>query len=159
MTAATIRSALACDRSRCACRRPRAVLTHCPAHGDRTPSLSVAERGGRVLVRCHTGCEQTAVIAALQHRGLWGSGGGRVVRARTPAEVARAEVLAHERARLERLRAWTECYDEADVTRYVDQIVRLARHVATELGDRDDVGSLLAAAADLERLNLNASPS
>ncbi len=44
----------------------------CPAHDDRTPSLSVRDAGnGRVLVHCHTGCEQEAVLDALRGRGLW----------------------------------------------------------------------------------------
>jgi putative DNA primase/helicase len=43
----------------------------CPAHDDRHPSLSVHDEHGKVLVRCHTGCEQADVIAALRKRGLW----------------------------------------------------------------------------------------
>ena len=47
-------------------------MARCPAHEDGTPSLSIREsRAGRLLVHCHAGCEQTAVIAALQERGLW----------------------------------------------------------------------------------------
>jgi len=42
-----------------------------PAHDDRTPSLSIREKGGKVLVHCHTGCEQADVIAALEKQGLW----------------------------------------------------------------------------------------
>ena len=32
---------------------------------------SAAGKDGKVLVRCHAGCEQRDVIAALQERGLW----------------------------------------------------------------------------------------
>jgi putative DNA primase/helicase len=46
-------------------------LARCPAHEDRSPSLSVTERAGKLLVRCHTGCAQLAVIDALKKRGLW----------------------------------------------------------------------------------------
>jgi hypothetical protein len=47
-------------------------MARCPAHEDSTPSLSIEEtRNGKLLVHCHAGCEQTAVIAALQDRGLW----------------------------------------------------------------------------------------
>lgn len=46
-------------------------LVPCPAHDDRTPSLAVREAGGRVLVRCHAGCSQNAVIAALRGLRLW----------------------------------------------------------------------------------------
>lgn len=44
----------------------------CPAHNDRHPSLSVSDGAdGKVLVRCHTGCDQFAVIETLKERGLW----------------------------------------------------------------------------------------
>ena len=44
----------------------------CPAHDDRTPSLSIRDAdGGKVLVHCHAGCDQERVIAALRGRGLW----------------------------------------------------------------------------------------
>ena len=43
----------------------------CPAHDDREPSLSVRDADGMVLVRCHAGCDQRDVIAALKERGLW----------------------------------------------------------------------------------------
>ncbi len=44
----------------------------CPAHDDREPSLSIsAGDEGRVLVCCHAGCPQAAVVAALKARGLW----------------------------------------------------------------------------------------
>jgi putative DNA primase/helicase len=47
-------------------------VVHCPAHDDRTPSLSVRDtKDGKVLVRCHAGCEQTRVIEVLRSRGLW----------------------------------------------------------------------------------------
>ena len=43
----------------------------CPAHDDREPSLSIRDADGKVLVRCHAGCDQRDVIAALKERGLW----------------------------------------------------------------------------------------
>jgi len=44
----------------------------CPAHDDRTPSLSIREADdNKVLVHCHAGCDQERVIAALRGRGLW----------------------------------------------------------------------------------------
>jgi len=43
----------------------------CPAHDDRTPSLSIAQRNGKLLVHCFAGCRQADVIAALRQRGLW----------------------------------------------------------------------------------------
>ncbi len=46
-------------------------VCRCPAHDDRSPSLSIRERGGKVLVHCHAGCPQSDVIEALRARGLW----------------------------------------------------------------------------------------
>jgi putative DNA primase/helicase len=49
-----------------------AWMARCPAHDDRAPSLAIADaRDGKVLVRCHAGCDQQDVIAALRARGLW----------------------------------------------------------------------------------------
>ena len=53
----------------------RGWTARCPAHDDRTPSLSIRDAGGKVLVRCHAGCEQESVIAELRRRGLWAENG------------------------------------------------------------------------------------
>lgn len=47
-------------------------IARCPAHDDREPSLSLRDGSGKLLVHCHAGCEQAAVVAALKARGLWG---------------------------------------------------------------------------------------
>jgi putative DNA primase/helicase len=47
-------------------------MARCPAHNDREPSLAIIDaKGGKVLVRCHAGCDQADVIAALRSRGVW----------------------------------------------------------------------------------------
>ncbi len=47
-------------------------MTRCPAHNDRTPSLSIRDADdNKMLVRCHAGCAQERVITALRTRGLW----------------------------------------------------------------------------------------
>lgn len=45
----------------------------CPAHDDSRPSLSICDRGNKVLVYCHAGCSQNTVITALMERGIWDS--------------------------------------------------------------------------------------
>ena len=45
-------------------------MCRCPEHKDRNPSLSATERDGQVLVHCHAGCTQEAVLEALGGRGL-----------------------------------------------------------------------------------------
>ncbi len=46
-------------------------VCRCPSHQDKSPSLSVTEKGGKVLAHCFGGCSQTDVIDALRSRGLW----------------------------------------------------------------------------------------
>ena len=47
-------------------------MARCPAHDDRTPSLSIREgHDGKLLVHCHAGCEQMRVIEVLRTRRLW----------------------------------------------------------------------------------------
>ena len=54
----------------------RGWIARCPAHDDRHPSLSIADtKDGKVLVRCHAGCDQQHVIAALKARGIWSDAG------------------------------------------------------------------------------------
>jgi putative DNA primase/helicase len=63
-----------------------------PVHEDRTPSLSIEDAEGRkVLVYCHAGCDQAAVIDALRAQGLW-QGNGRHSRD-TRREMRRANHL------------------------------------------------------------------
>jgi hypothetical protein len=76
--AAAIVARQACGRAGCACGRAAergSGMTHCPAHADAHPSLHVQAAAERVLVRCHAGCPQAAVLAALGDAGLWGGGG------------------------------------------------------------------------------------
>ena len=37
----------------------------CPAHNDNTPSLSITQEGGKVLLHCFTGCTTEAIVAAM----------------------------------------------------------------------------------------------
>jgi hypothetical protein len=62
MTAAEIVAAL----------RGRSGRARCPVHGGSRFSLCVDDGdSGRILVRCHAGCSQAAVIRALTDLGLW----------------------------------------------------------------------------------------
>lgn len=74
-TARRILEGLTCgDRGcRCAASARRGWgSTHCPAHDDEHPSLSIHEGpDGRPRVYCHGGCSQEAVVAALRRDGVW----------------------------------------------------------------------------------------
>jgi hypothetical protein len=70
MTAETIARALGGHRA------GTTWMARCPVHEDRSPSLSITTgKDGKVLVRCHAGCDQRNLIAALQQRGLWQTDG------------------------------------------------------------------------------------
>lgn len=75
-TALALRKALRCDKSNCRCHKPTGP-THCPAHADTTPSLSVDDNpdSGLPLVYCHSGCTQQDVLDILRQRGLWPASG------------------------------------------------------------------------------------
>jgi putative DNA primase/helicase len=66
MTAADI------ARNLCGRKLSSGWIALCPAHNDQNPSLSLAEtQNGLILAKCHAGCEQAVVIAALKAKGLW----------------------------------------------------------------------------------------
>jgi hypothetical protein len=75
ITADTICQALQCDNPSCACHKSGG-LVHCPGHEDRTPSLSVSEKNGKILVKDFGGCSQDRVISALKEKGFWPSKNG-----------------------------------------------------------------------------------
>ena len=100
-----IREALRCGRRGCSCMTARGN-SHCVAHDDRTPSLSVTESDGLLLVYCHAGCAQDAVIAELRRRGCWGTD-GRPVTPPTPPPSAKSSQPADQRL--------IETYDYRDV--------------------------------------------
>lgn len=66
-------------------------MAPCPAHDDRTPSLSINENGtGKPLVKCHAGCDQAAVWDAVEK--CMGSENG--TRKRAPAPARLGEIVA-----------------------------------------------------------------
>ena len=49
-------------------------MCRCPAHDDRTPSLSVRAGKERLLLHCFAGCDSGDVLRALQSAGMLGAG-------------------------------------------------------------------------------------
>jgi len=87
-------------------------LACCPAHDDRNPSFSVADKNGKILVKCWAGCSQESVIGALRGMGLWHS-------------VSRHQIERRKRADLEK-----------DI-RHHYQIILLGAAQTTELSEAD----------------------
>lgn len=86
-------------------------VARCPAHGDRNPSLTLADGpDGRLLAHCKTGCSFLDVLDAL--RGLGIVEGRGTLPQTDPAELARRQ--AEERREAEkRERQARQCWDEA----------------------------------------------
>ena len=45
--------------------RPNKWIARCPAHDDRSPSLSVREIDDRILIHCFAGCAASDVLSAV----------------------------------------------------------------------------------------------
>jgi len=74
-------------------------LCRCPAHDDRTPSLSLKNGAdGRLLAYCHAGCNFTDIMDGLSRLGL--TEGHRIIPAVDPVMLARR--AARERAEAKR---------------------------------------------------------
>ena len=85
MNAETIARALGCRKV------GGGWTARCPAHDDQNPSLSICDQDGKVLVRCHAGCQQAKVIAVLRRRGLWTKNS-----ARSPSRTGHRKLLERE---------------------------------------------------------------
>lgn len=40
-------------------------IARCPAHDDKSPSLSITQRGERILIHCHAGCGGNDILDAV----------------------------------------------------------------------------------------------
>lgn len=71
-------------------------MARCPCHDDSTASLKIDDADdGKVLLHCHAGCEQAAIIDHLKSAGVWKANGTRTAlapaaRPAKPAPAARA---------------------------------------------------------------------
>jgi hypothetical protein len=71
--ASALLRALACGQPQCPCHRSERAghgLTHCPAHDDEHPSLSVTQGRVAALWKCWAGCDRAAVTQAIKGMGL-----------------------------------------------------------------------------------------
>jgi putative DNA primase/helicase len=78
---------------------PNGGMCRCPAHDDRTPSLSVRPGSVRLLLHCFAGCDASAVLRALEAERL--------------LEPAAAEALIFPQPGHERNRAALRIWEEA----------------------------------------------
>ena len=67
-----IKDKLRCGNMSCTCYKGKNV--HCPAHDDRTPSLSVTQVETHNLFHCHAGCSKESVLKALRDMDIYVGG-------------------------------------------------------------------------------------
>ena len=60
----------------------------CPSHDDNQASLSLTDKDGKLLVKCHAGCEQATVVEALKAMKLWPAPPVAIIPATRPRIVA-----------------------------------------------------------------------
>lgn len=53
------------DRLECVTGTYPQYMAKCPAHDDRTPSLSIRSEKGKTLIHCFAGCETKNVLKAI----------------------------------------------------------------------------------------------
>lgn len=87
-------------------------MCRCPAHRDRTPSLSVRLGQRRLLFHCFAGCETRAILDALRRLRLAGSTSW------TPIKVDRS-IDDHGRTAAQRLWSASRAGDGSPVARYL----------------------------------------
>jgi putative DNA primase/helicase len=82
----------------------------CPAHDDRTPSLSLTLRDNRILVHCFAGCSQLQVVRALRDIGIWPVNSGHL-QPEPQLTTQRKSIVTHQDA--DRARKALKVWDEA----------------------------------------------
>lgn len=88
----------------------------CPAHDDRSPSLSLADgASGRLLLKCHAGCGYEAIIAALRGAGHPAPGGAGLAGGVDPAREVERQSEAARRARRREEQAQTVWQEAAPI--------------------------------------------
>lgn len=65
----------------------------CPAHDDRSPSLSLCDGGRGLIVHCHAGCRRDEVVAQLHRFGLLDRDAAAPIKPVDPAEMERRRVI------------------------------------------------------------------
>lgn len=136
---------------------PRAIeggwVARCPAHADRSPSLTVAEgEDGRALVHCFAGCDVRAIAAGLgiPVGALFADPRAPVRMARPLTDLEWALRDARQRTRRDLPRIESPASD-AEAAKVAERAVAALRALATRLGDTDEAWALLEIAAAWER--------
>lgn len=117
-------------------KRPKGYMTCCPAHQDKTPSLSVKEAdNGKVLVHCFGGCKPRDVMAAI----------GLELKDLFADSLSPEERLKYEREKLE------------DRRNYLEILLSIAGNPQVQLST-DDLETAAAAKEEFDKISETLSP-
>jgi putative DNA primase/helicase len=83
-------------------------MVRCPAHRDRTPSLSVRHYRGKVVFHCFAGCPQSEVVEGLRTKGLLQAAGCDFFAMLTTERVGPANLSQDTKRTQTALRIWSE---------------------------------------------------
>lgn len=102
-------------------------IARCPSHDDRSPSLSIREADGKILLHCFAGCEARSITAALGvevkdlfHGSLPDPRQRREAMQRRAQEYAARRAASHTRGR------------RADARRHAEYLIQSARGINIE---------------------------
>jgi len=79
-------------------------MGHCPAHQDKKPSLSIALKDGRILLKCHASCDISHIVNSLgiKMSDLFTT----QINVKTPKSLSPEEEKKRENARLRAKKIW-----------------------------------------------------
>ena len=121
----------------------KGFLARCPAHPDRSPSLSITEGDGRVLVHCFAGCPVEEIVGAL---------GLRVGDLFHETVTDPRTICAAQQARRHKHRARTEAYRQelhaAALAHDAQQLVEAARGLDIAAWTEGQLDDAVKAVAD-----------
>lgn len=109
-------------------RTSRGYQARCPAHGDRSPSLSIREaEDGRILLHCFAGCKAQEVCDSLHIplRELFGDA------EQDPAQIRLAR-QQRDREKRKRERAQRALNVSADAMREAERLIRSAKDMSID---------------------------
>jgi len=109
----------------------------CPCHEDKTPSLHLTEKNGKILVHCFSCQNQAAVIAKLRELNLW---------------IARPRLSREDWIRVQKLKAAVEHLDGVkELALESDNIPRLAEAARAQVSAQRQLEALGVSTRQRER--------
>ena len=122
---------------------PRGWVAKCPAHDDKSPSLSIHETDDRVLLHCFAGCDLEAICAAVHIRVA-----DLFYKTTRDRRTIRAERLVRQKRQRGRAVAWRQAMRGARLAHDAQQLVEAARGLDIAAWTEAELDDALNAVAD-----------